>query len=55
MVKKPKLYNMSMFLTSIIFGVLIFSGEAVSQSMGIGKSFDEVEKLAVKEGKSTGW
>jgi ABC-type Fe3+ transport system substrate-binding protein len=27
------------------------SGEAVSQSAGIGKNFDDVEKLAVKEGK----
>ena len=47
----PKSYNISMLATTIIFGVLIFSGQAVSQSAGIGKNFDDVEKLAVKEGK----
>ena len=51
MTKKARLLKLSMVLTSVLVGILIFSGRAVSQSVGIGKTFDEVVKLAAKEGK----
>ena len=38
-------------LASIVLGVLLSAGQATSQAPALGKNFDEVVKLAAKEGK----
>ena len=51
MTKNARLLKLSMVLTNVLVGILIFSGRAGSQSVNMGKTFDEVVKLAAKEGK----
>src|SRR5215510_4222898 len=51
MTTKFAVLKISVFLTGVFAAILIFSGRAASQSPAIGKSFDEVVKLAAKEGK----
>lgn len=53
MTLKPKLYGIPVLLTSVSLGILILSGHAASQSPSLGKNFDEIVKLAAKEGRGT--
>jgi hypothetical protein len=51
MTKNARLLKLSMVLTNVLVSILIFSGRAVSQSVNMGKTFDEVVKLAAKRAR----
>src|SRR4026208_2627964 len=50
MAMKSKLLNTTMSLISVLFATFIFAPQARSQPAGIGKNFEEVVRLANKEG-----
>jgi hypothetical protein len=51
MIQKCNLHGLSILLTSAALSVLVFCGRAAAQSPALGKNYDEVVKLAVKEGR----
>ena len=51
MTMKGGMFKIALSLTSVLVVILFFSPQAESQPAGIGKTFDEVVKLANKEGK----
>ncbi|MGH7773258.1 MAG: ABC transporter substrate-binding protein [Candidatus Binatia bacterium] len=51
MKKKSRWLKIPTLLLSAFIGVLIFSDQAISQTTGAGKSFEEIVKLAAKEGR----
>lgn len=51
MTMTARLLKIAMSLTSVLVGIVIFSPRADSQPAGFGKNFDEIVKLATKEGK----
>ena len=51
MTKTAKLLQLSVLMTSLVVGMLIFSQPVASQPAAIGKTFDEIVKSATKEGK----
>lgn len=50
MTMKLRLFRMAMLLTSVVVGILVFSIPAGAQPAGIGKTFEEIVRLANKEG-----